>query len=122
MRRNRREAGEGNFGCLVGLIILLIGVFIAFKMIPVKVRAAELRQTIQDEAKSAGSHNDERIMKAILAKAEEQNLPVTEDNVTIERRNSNSQILIDVDYVVPIKFPGYVYQWKQHHHFDNPIF
>lgn len=120
MRRNRREAGEGNFGCLVGLIILLIGVFIAFKMIPVKVRAAELRQTIQDEAKSAGSHNDERIMKAILAKAEEQDLPVTEDNVTLERKNN--QIYIDVEYTVPIKFPGYVYHWKQHHHYENPIF
>jgi hypothetical protein len=120
MRRNRREAGEGNFGCLVGVIILLIGVFIAFKMIPVKVRAAELRQTIADEAKSAGSHNDERIMKAILAKAEEQDLPVTADNVTIERRNS--QIYIDVEYEVPIKFPGYLYHWKQHHHYENPIF
>ena len=37
MRRNRRERGEGQLGCLVGLIFLALGVFIAFKMVPVKV-------------------------------------------------------------------------------------
>ena len=34
MRRNRRELGEGQFGCLVGVILLLIGVFIAFTLSP----------------------------------------------------------------------------------------
>jgi hypothetical protein len=118
--RNRREAGEGQAGCLVGVILLLISIFIAYKMIPVKVKAADLRQTIVDEAKSAGSHNDERIMKQIMLKVEQTGLPVTEDDVTISR-NSNA-ITIDVDYTVPIVFPGYTYKWHQHHHAENPIF
>jgi hypothetical protein len=120
MRRNRREAGEGNFGCLVGIILLLAAVFVAYKMIPLKVRAAELRQVIQDEAKSAGTHSDERIKKAILLKADENRLPVTEDNIQISRKQND--IWIDVEYTVPVKFPGFTYQWKQHHHYENPIF
>src|SRR6266852_14746 len=103
MRRSRRQAGEGQAGCLVGIIVLLIAIFICYKLIPVKVRMAELRQTVVDEAKSAGSHSDEKIMKAILAKAEESKLPVTEENVTIDR-NAN-QIKVDVDYTMPIVFP-----------------
>lgn len=118
--RNRRERGEGQAGCLVGLIVFLVAVFVAYKIIPVKVRAAELRQTVTDEAKSAGTHNDERITKAILAVAEKERLPVTEDNIKIERRAN--EITMDVEYVVPIEFPGYVYNMKIHHHANNPIF
>ena len=81
MLRNRRERGEGQLGCLVGLIFLALGVFIAFKMVPVKVRAAEVRQVVVDEAKSAGTHNDKVIMGNILSKAHEDNIPLTEDNV-----------------------------------------
>ena len=120
MRVSRRERGEGNFGCLVGLIFLALAIFVAYKMIPVKVKNAELRGVIVDEAKSAGSHKDDQIMKAILYKAEENKLPVTEDDVKISR--AQNEITIDVEYVVPIQFPGFVYQWRIHHHAQNPIF
>lgn len=121
MRRlSRRQRGEGNFGCLVGLVLLAIALFVAYKMIPVKVKIAEVRAVVVDEAKSAGTHNDDRIRRAILAKAEENNLPVSEDQVKIKR--AASEITVDVEYVVPIKFPGYTYQWKIHHLAQNPIF
>jgi hypothetical protein len=119
-RRSRREAGEGQGGCLVGLVLVAVAIFIAWKIVPVKANMADLRQVVTDEAKSAGQHNDARIMRVILEKAESVNLPVTEDNVTI-RRNAN-EINIDVDYTVPIKFPGYVYHWHEHNHVENPIF
>lgn len=120
MRRYRYQRGEGQGGCVVGLILLLIGIFIAFKLIPVKVKAAELRQTVVDESKMAGTRDDSRIMQRILKKAEELRLPVGEDNVKINR--GNSQITVDVTYEVPIDFPGFVYKWKFHHRADNPIF
>jgi hypothetical protein len=117
---SRRERGEGNLGCLVGLIFLALAIFVAYKMIPVKVKNADLRQTITDEAKSAGSHRDEQIMANILSKAKENNLPVTENDVKIQR--ANSAITVEVDYTVPVEFPGYTYQWHIHHEVNNPIF
>jgi uncharacterized membrane protein len=120
MRRNRRELGEGQFGCLVGLILLLVGVFVAYKMIPVKVKAAEIRQLTEDESKSAGQHNDHQIMETILRKARDNEMPITEDNIRIDRRPNAIQI--DVEYDVPVDFPGYRYMWHFHHHTDNPIF
>ena len=120
MRRSRRESGEGQLGCLFGVALLLLAVFVAWKVIPVKVRAADLRQAVIDEAKSAGTHNDEQIMKYILAKAADQQLPVTEDNVKISRRQND--ITIDVNYVMPIEFPGYTYNWHLEHEAKNPIF
>jgi type III secretion system FlhB-like substrate exporter len=118
--RNRRELGEGQFGCLVGLVILLIGIFVAYKMIPVKVKAAEIRQVTEDESKSAGTHGDEQIKGTILRKAKDDELPITEDNIHIER--TSQEIKIDVEYDVPVEFPGFVYKWHFHHHTDNPLF
>lgn len=120
MLRNRRERGEGQLGCLVGLIFLALAVFVAWKMVPIKVKAAEVRGVVVDEAKSAGTHSDKVIMGNILSKAHEDNLPLTEENVKISRGGGN--ITIDVNYVVPVEFPGYTYQWHFNHTATNPIF
>ena len=56
----------------------------------------------------------------IALQAADVDLPVTEDNVKIRRRQND--ISIDVDYVVPIEFPGYTYTWHINHHAENPIF
>jgi predicted membrane protein len=119
-QRNRREAGEGQLGCLIGLIVLLLALFVAYKMIPVKVKAAELRQTVVDEAKSAGTHNDDVIRANILYKAKENGLPVKDEDIKIKR--GSGQITVDVEYDVPIDFPGHTYVWHLHHSADNPIF
>lgn len=120
MLRNRRERGEGQLGCLVGLVLLALGVFIAWKMVPVKVKAAEVRQVVVDEAKSAGTHSEKVIMGNILSKAHENNIALTEENVKISKGGGN--ITIEVNYVVPVEFPGYVYQWHFNHSVTNPIF
>jgi hypothetical protein len=120
MSRNRRQRGEGQFGCLIGLAVLLLAGLVAYRMIPIKIKAAELRDEIVDQAKSAGQNNDKRIMQSILAKAESLELPITEEDVEIQRKAA--EIKIDVTYTVPVNFPGYTYQWNFHHHTENPIF
>ncbi|HEX2836016.1 MAG TPA: hypothetical protein VHW00_23630 [Thermoanaerobaculia bacterium] len=120
MRRKRHERGEGQFGCLVGLALLLVAALIAYKMIPVKVKAAEMRDVVYDESKSAGQHNDKQITKAIVTKAEQLGFAVKESDVRIDRTPAN--IRVEVNYVVPVDFPGYTYQWEFHHKAENPIF
>src|SRR5438132_14113275 len=110
MRASRRERGEGNFGCLVGLIILAIAAFIAWKVIPVKVKAAEERETEVDEAKSAGTHKDGVIREAILAKGREDNLPIKEEDISIVR--AASRIVVDVNYTVPNDRNVFFLDWK----------
>ena len=118
--RNRRERGEGQFGCLVGIVLIAIVGLIAYRMIPVKVKAAELRDTIVDDAKSAGRMNDKEIRASILSKAEQLELPVESDDIDIVRKNQ--VITVVVEYTVPIEFPGYTYNWQMKHRVENPIF
>jgi len=120
MRFSRRQRGEGQLGCIVGLIFLALAIFIAYKMIPVKVKAAEMRQVVVDEAKAAGTHTNERIRDVILNKAMEKQLPITEENINIQR--NNNEITVEVAYIVPIEFPGFTYKWHLKHRAQNPIF
>lgn len=120
MRNSRRQRGEGNAGCLIGLIILALALFVAYKMVPAKIKAAELKQTITDEARMGGAHRDDVIMNSILAKAREQKLALTQENVKISR--GINDITVEVDYDVPIDFPGKTWNWHQHIVAQNPVF
>jgi hypothetical protein len=120
MLRKRRERGEGQFGCLVGLVLLLVACVLAYKLVPVKVKAADLREAVVDETKSAGQHDEKVIMKNLLRRAQDLNLPVTEKDIKITRNSTFCSV--DVDYTVPVDLPGYTFNWKFHHHAENPIF
>lgn len=120
MSRRWRERGEGRMGCLFGVVVLLIGLLIAYKMIPVKVKAAEMRDVVQDESRAAGTHTDKVILENILAKAKQVGLPVEKENVEISR--AANMITVDVKYTVPVVFPGYTYNWNFHHRAENPVF
>jgi len=120
MRGRRSERGEGKGGCIFGLIVLLATIFIAYKIIPVKIAAAELKQTVADEAKSAGQHDDKVIRQTIMTKAEKLNLPLENENLIIQRERQS--IRVEATYTVPIKFPGYVHHSTYHHVAENPIF
>ena len=45
-RRRSVERGEGNLGCIVWLILLTIGVMIAWKAVPVKIARANALQDL----------------------------------------------------------------------------
>lgn len=120
MRRHKAQRGEGQLGCVIGLIILLAAGYVAYKMIPVKVRAADLRQEITDVARSAGTLKEPQIRKQIMAKAGELELPLSPENLVVQRRSD--RVYIEATYTVPVEFPGYTYQWNFKHVADNPIF
>ncbi|MFN2443815.1 MAG: hypothetical protein ABR517_14165 [Thermoanaerobaculia bacterium] len=115
-----RQRGEGQLGCIIGLIILIAAGWFAFKMVPVKVKAADLRRTVTDSARSAGQMRDPAIRRAILDKARVLELPVTNSDIKIQR--ARERIRVEVNYVVPVEFPGYVYQWSFSHVAENPVF
>jgi hypothetical protein len=118
--RRRGERGEGQFGCIVGLLVLALVIFIAYKIIPVKVAAAELRQEVVDQARSAGSRNNDQIRGSIMYKAEQLKLPLAEKDLNIER--GQDRIKIVATYTVPVEFPGYTWMWTQRHQAENPLF
>lgn len=118
IRMNQR--GEGKLGCIIGLLILVAAVFVAYKMIPVRVRATEFRDAVHDNARSAGRMSQAAITKAIATKAYQLELPVTEKDIKLQR--TSDSISVQVEYVVPVEFPGYTYNWRFSVDANYPVF
>jgi len=121
MPRRNAQRGEGNLGCIVWVLLLALGVLIAWKTIPVKMSSAELYDYMDELARfSAGKEPPEDIKKKLLARANELRIPLDKEQVFVER--NGDRIRMSVDYTIPVEFPGYTYQWHFHHELDRPIF
>lgn len=118
----RRERGDVPAGCLVGLFVLAIAVLIGIKATPIMIHVGELDKTIGNLADRAGrrDYQDKRIIRDILNKAEEVDLPVTKESIKIERGRTHFKIW--VSYQKDIDFMFYTYHWNKVHFHDRPIF
>lgn len=119
VRLNPRH-GQGKLGCILWLIVLLAVVGIAAKLIPIKIRSAELYDYMEEQAMFAGRAGTETLRKRILDRAKDLELPLDKKNLKIERRGGRIQIR--ATYTVPVELPGYTYNWDFEHIIDRPIF
>lgn len=116
----RGESGEMKLGCVLWTVALALAVLVAWKMVPVKIKSAQLYDFMVEEAKYASSVKPEALKKGILRKAQELDLPVSEKRVKVV--TTGSRIRMSVSYMVPVHFPGYTYEWHFNHEVDRPIF
>ena len=120
MRRRAAERGSGNAGCILWMVVLLVGVLIAWKAVPVKIKSAELYDSMEEMAKFSARNPPEQLQKQILNRANELGLPLVKDQVRVQR--IGDRIKMEASYMVPLEFPGYTYEWQFNHQVDRPIF
>jgi hypothetical protein len=119
MRRLRRQ-GEGKIGCILWALVFVIAALVAWKMIPVKINSSQLYDFMEDEAKFAAGNSNEQLKKRIVEKARELDLPVKDEDCSVEK--ANDTIKMRCVYQVPVEFPGYTYVWKFDHQLSRPIY
>jgi hypothetical protein len=121
MPRRAAERGEGRLGCILWVVALGLTVLIAVKMVPVKIASSQLYDYMdKDMATHAAEAPPDAIAKAILAKAKELELPLTKQDVKVERVGDN--IRMRAVFTVPVDFPGYTYLWHFDHQVNRPIY
>lgn len=121
MKKSKSQLGEGQAGCIISLLILLAVGFFAYKIIPPKLKAAEMRQFVIDEGKSAGLRKGDKHIRAnIMDMADE--LEIAVDPKDLKIRRARGKIYIDIDYVIPVELPGYTHNYHFHHETANPLF
>ena len=121
MPRRRAERGEGNLGCILWLVALGIAILIAWKAVPVKMQSTQLYDYLDELAKFGAARTPpEELEKQILTRAKELNIPLDKQHVKVERLGD--RIYMEVEYTIPVEFPGYTYQWHFLQKLDRPIF
>jgi hypothetical protein len=121
MPRRRAERGEGNLGCIFWVVALAIATLICWKAIPVKIQSTQLYDYMEELAKfSAANNPSETLVKLIIDRAHQLDIPLDKKDLRIDL--TRDRIVIEVDYTVPVVFPGYTYPWHFHQKLDRPIF
>ena len=105
--------GEGRLGLLVALILVGAAIFGALKFVPVYIAAYDMEDTVRGEASRATLKTDDQILKALLDKAAELELPVTKKDITMSRDRSEFRIKVRFDVPIDLAVTTYVYKYEQ---------
>lgn len=121
MRPRRSQTGEGKIGCIVWTLLLILGAMVAYEMVPIKMKSAQLYDYMEDQASDATyNRNSEATKKRILRKARDLDIPLDKDNLSVER--IGDRIRMKATYTIPAEFPGYTYYWKFDHEIDRNLY
>jgi len=96
---------------LVALGVIGVGVYVGFELVPPIFANYQLQDAIQNEAvlQSYSNKSDDEIRTTILKKAQDLEIPLTEDQVVVQRvgAGGSGSLAISANYTVHIELPYY---------------
>jgi hypothetical protein len=109
-----KQRGAGHLKAIIWTLILISGVYVAFKVVPLLINEYQFQDGLQTIARFASVNRDpnDKILAAILKEAEKDDVPVEAQDVKVEGKGGN--IKINVDYSVTADLS--VYQWTLNFH------
>ena len=119
-----RGKGEGRGSLIVGIVVLLLAIYIGFKVVPTMVHVYAFEDRVREECKFLHGRTMEQLSDDILDAAELEKLHVDPENITAKRiRVDTYEVLrATVTYTVPIATPIHVFNWDRTINYEAPIF
>ena len=109
----KRQRGEGRIGFLIALIVVGVAIFVGMKVIPVRITAYEFRDTLREEARYGAVRDDDAtVVKRILQKAEELEIPLSKKNLEVKRTTGEMIIRARYEQPIDLKVTTYVYKFR----------
>ena len=106
-----RERGAFSASTLFAFAVLASSIYFGFKFIPIYIAAYDFDTAMKTQAQySASVKTDDVILKELLQKAAELELPITKKELKIER--TGSRLVITASYVVPVQTAFFTYPWQ----------
>jgi hypothetical protein len=101
---SRFERGEGRLKAIVYTAILIVGVFIAVKLVPLYVAEYQLKDKMSEQARFAvvNHYTEEQMRDIIFKTVQDLDIPAQRDD--IKMANTNHGVTISVNYTVPVDF------------------
>jgi hypothetical protein len=110
--RAHPQRGEGRLKAIAFTVILVFGVFAAFKLLPPYIAEYQLSDKMQEEARFGvvNRYSEEQIRDAIFKEAQDLDVPIRKEEIKVLA--SPSVVRISLDYRVPIDL--LVYKMELH--------
>lgn len=120
MKRLQPARGDSKLGCLMWLVLVGFGAYVALQIIPAKMKAAELEKFMTLQAEQSASFPVETIRAKLLARIEEMGLPVDKKAVHVQR--VGGRIRVEYSYSMPINLLVTKYEMPFDIKVDRPFF
>jgi hypothetical protein len=103
----RAQRGEGRLKALIYFAILILGIFVAFKVLPAYVADYQLKDKMNEQARFAvvNRYTEDQIKDNIFRTIQDLDIPAKREDVKVA--NTNHGIMISVNYAVPVDFLVY---------------
>ncbi len=110
MKRLASVKGEVRLGSILTLAVIAYTVYVGVKVVPVLFAQYEFQDAVVEEAKFSRAKSAETVRNNLADKAASLGLPITHQQIHVERKPT--WIRIQVDYQLSVEWlPGKVYTW-----------
>jgi len=117
-RGSRR--GEGSFGLIVGLAVLVAVVVGCVKIVPLYIHGNEVLDAMNEAANFGGLKPMEKLQMDVYLRAQDARVPLKLEAIRVER--SGSYITITARYEQTAEIFGYKYVYKFDKRVEKPVF
>jgi hypothetical protein len=103
MKRSRRsQRGAGKLKAVVFTVILLLAIYVAFKLVPPYVSEYQLQDKMQELARFGivNRYSDEQVRENVFKVVQDLDLPVKREDIKVTV--TQATVRISLDYTVPV--------------------
>ena len=120
MSVRNRVRGEGAFGTIVGIaVVVLVGIAL-FKIVPLHIAGNKVLDAMSEQANFAGVKSLDKIQYEIFVTAQEAGTPLTLQDIKIRRHGQD--VIVEAKYVQKVAVLGYNYAYAFDKSVQKPVF
>ena len=100
---NRRsQRGEGKLKSIVFTLIIILGIYVAYKLVPPYVNEYQLQDKMQEIARFGivNRYSDEQVRENVFKTVQDLNLPIKREDIKVTITQAICKI--SLDYTVPV--------------------
>ena len=120
MSTGKRTRGEGAFGTILGIAVLVVVGIALVKIVPLHVAGSKILDAMTEQANFAGVKPLDKIQYEIFVVAQEAGTPLVMQDILV--RKSGSEVIVEAKYQQSVKVLGYNYVYVFERKVQKPIF
>jgi hypothetical protein len=102
----------GTIKAIAGILAIIFVIYAGFQIIPPELNNFSFQDDLKNIAMLGGANphqNDQDIVDAVVKKAQEHDIPVAPEHVTVQRIGTPGApaVYVAADYSVTVNLPGY---------------
>lgn len=105
----------GTFKAIGGFLVIILAIYAGFQIIPPELTNFAFQDDLRNVSIMGGANprmTDQELTDAVMRKAQEHQIPLTPEQVTVQRITTPGMLAVYVaaDYNIPVSLPGYSFK------------